>query len=68
MIPEVEQAVLNGEKVFTRVGCSMCHVPALPLDQVLPPYLIVDENFKQKMARVTSRTESSLNSSSVGAL
>jgi mono/diheme cytochrome c family protein len=30
--PEVEQAVLNGEKVFTRVGCSTCHVPALPLD------------------------------------
>lgn len=30
--PEVERAVLNGEKVFTRVGCSSCHVPALPLD------------------------------------
>jgi cytochrome c5 len=30
--PEIEQAVLNGEKVFDRVGCSSCHVPKLPLD------------------------------------
>jgi Di-haem oxidoreductase, putative peroxidase len=30
--PEIEQAVLNGEKVFIRVGCATCHVPALPLD------------------------------------
>ena len=30
--PEVEQAVLNGEKVFERVGCSSCHVSKLPLD------------------------------------
>jgi hypothetical protein len=30
--PEIEQAILNGEKVFTRVGCSSCHVPALPLN------------------------------------
>jgi CxxC motif-containing protein (DUF1111 family) len=30
--PEIEQAGLNGEKVFTRVGCSTCHIPALPLD------------------------------------
>jgi cytochrome c5 len=30
--PEIEQAVLNGEKVFDRVGCSSCHIPQLPLD------------------------------------
>lgn len=29
--PEVEAAVLNGEKVFTRIGCAGCHIPALPL-------------------------------------
>jgi hypothetical protein len=30
--PEIEQAVLNGEKVFDRIGCSSCHVSQLPLD------------------------------------
>lgn len=30
--PEIEQAALNGEKVFSRIGCSSCHIPALPLD------------------------------------
>jgi len=29
--PEVEQAVANGEKAFSRIGCASCHVPALPL-------------------------------------
>jgi hypothetical protein len=31
--PEVEQAVLNGERVFSKLGCGRCHVPALPLDK-----------------------------------
>jgi len=31
--PEVEQAVLNGEKVFSRIGCASCHIPALPLSR-----------------------------------
>jgi hypothetical protein len=31
--PEIEQAVLNGERVFTEVGCGRCHVAALPLDK-----------------------------------
>jgi len=31
--PEVEQAVLNGEKVFDRIGCASCHIPRLPLDK-----------------------------------
>ncbi len=30
--PEIEQAVLNGEKVFDKIGCSSCHMPRLPLD------------------------------------
>jgi hypothetical protein len=30
--PEIEKAVLTGEKVFTQVGCARCHIPALPLD------------------------------------
>jgi hypothetical protein len=30
--PEIEQAVLNGEKVFAKIGCSSCHIPRLPLD------------------------------------
>lgn len=29
--PEIEKAVLNGEKVFDRIGCSSCHIPKLPL-------------------------------------
>ncbi len=31
--PEVERAILAGERVFDRIGCVGCHVPALPLDQ-----------------------------------
>lgn len=31
--PEIEQAVLLGEHVFERIGCSTCHVPRLPLDR-----------------------------------
>jgi hypothetical protein len=31
--PEIEQAVLNGDKVFSRIGCATCHVPALPLSR-----------------------------------
>lgn len=30
--PEIEAAVQNGERVFTKIGCATCHVPALPLD------------------------------------
>ncbi len=29
--PEIEQAVLNGEKIFDEIGCSSCHIPKLPL-------------------------------------
>ncbi|HKR95088.1 MAG TPA: di-heme oxidoredictase family protein [Candidatus Angelobacter sp.] len=29
--PEIEQAVTNGEKVFSKIGCATCHIPALPL-------------------------------------
>lgn len=29
--PEIEHAVLNGEKVFSQIGCASCHIPALPL-------------------------------------
>src|SRR5262249_28292884 len=31
--PEVERAVLLGEERFASVGCTACHVPALPLDR-----------------------------------
>jgi hypothetical protein len=30
--PEVERAVLLGERTFERIGCAACHVPRLPLD------------------------------------
>ena len=30
--PEVEKAVLSGEKFFQTAGCASCHVPNLPLD------------------------------------
>ncbi len=30
--PKIEQAVLNGEDVFERIGCSSCHISKLPLD------------------------------------
>lgn len=29
--PEIELAVLNGEAVFERIGCSSCHISKLPL-------------------------------------
>lgn len=31
--PEIEDAVLNGEKVFARIGCARCHIPELPLEK-----------------------------------
>jgi cytochrome c peroxidase len=30
--PEIERAVLNGEAVFEKIGCSTCHISKLPLD------------------------------------
>jgi hypothetical protein len=30
--PEIETAILNGERKFQGIGCASCHVPALPLD------------------------------------
>jgi len=30
--PEIEEAVLKGEELFNRIGCSSCHIPKLPLD------------------------------------
>jgi di-heme oxidoreductase (putative peroxidase) len=30
--PEIEQAVLAGERTFARIGCNGCHVERLPLD------------------------------------
>jgi cytochrome c peroxidase len=30
--PEIEAAVANGRKQFSRIGCSHCHIPELPLD------------------------------------
>lgn len=31
--PEVEHAIIRGEKLFATVGCASCHVPALPLSR-----------------------------------
>jgi hypothetical protein len=31
--PEIEEAVLLGEKRFAAIGCTTCHIPALPLDR-----------------------------------
>lgn len=36
MIPrdrEIEQAALRGEKTFSKIGCSICHISRLPLDK-----------------------------------
>src|SRR6266550_1680877 len=30
--PEIEAAVLTGERKFQAVGCAVCHLPSLPLD------------------------------------
>ena len=30
--PQIEAAVVVGEETFTKIGCSSCHVPELPLD------------------------------------
>jgi len=31
--PEIEDAVLVGEKRFASIGCTTCHIPALPLNR-----------------------------------
>lgn len=31
--PEVERAVLAGERAFEQIGCATCHIPRLPLDR-----------------------------------
>ncbi|MFL6211721.1 MAG: di-heme oxidoredictase family protein [Pyrinomonadaceae bacterium] len=31
--PAIESAIVNGEKVFTQIGCAICHIPALPLSK-----------------------------------
>lgn len=31
--PALESAIANGEKVFTQIGCAVCHIPALPLSK-----------------------------------
>jgi hypothetical protein len=31
--PDIEAAVLRGEKHFASIGCTACHIPALPLDR-----------------------------------
>jgi Di-haem oxidoreductase, putative peroxidase len=31
--PEIERAVLLGERAFAQVGCTTCHIPRLPLDR-----------------------------------
>ncbi len=31
--PEIERAILDGEKVFSTIGCAACHVPSLPLSR-----------------------------------
>ena len=31
--PEIEEAVLLGEHRFASMGCTACHIPALPLDR-----------------------------------
>lgn len=31
--PEISTAIARGERLFGRIGCGRCHVPALPLDR-----------------------------------
>jgi cytochrome c peroxidase len=31
--PEIEQAVLTGERAFEKAGCATCHIPRLPLER-----------------------------------
>jgi hypothetical protein len=31
--PEIERAVLLGERAFAQVGCTTCHIPRLPLER-----------------------------------
>jgi hypothetical protein len=30
--PAVQAAIVNGEALFTKIGCTACHVPSLPLN------------------------------------
>ena len=31
--PEIEKAITDGAKTFSRIGCASCHVPSLPLSR-----------------------------------
>lgn len=31
--PEIEHAVAEGQRIFSTLGCAVCHVPSLPLDK-----------------------------------
>lgn len=31
--PEIEHAIKDGEKVFGKIGCAVCHIPSLPLEK-----------------------------------
>ncbi|MBI1299933.1 thiol oxidoreductase [bacterium] len=31
--PIIEAAVLQGEQIFDQIGCTVCHIPTLPLDR-----------------------------------
>ncbi len=30
--PLLQSAILNGERLFARIGCAVCHIPSLPLN------------------------------------
>ncbi len=30
--PALQSAILNGEEIFSKIGCATCHVPSLPLN------------------------------------
>ncbi len=40
--PEVESAVLEGERIFEHIGCTRCHIPQLPLEN--PGWAFVEPN------------------------
>jgi hypothetical protein len=31
--PEIEKAILDGDKVFSLIGCAICHIPSLTLNR-----------------------------------
>jgi hypothetical protein len=65
--PDIERAIVDGERVFTKIGCAVCHVPALRLGHANWTYTVPNP-FNPPMNLTVGETKSlsvNLNDSSL---